>query len=361
MRRPHPKDKTNMTAVASAASHKQSTRLPGFLLSPFGWAAEPLAVMVNAEPALLADLFEMNRARMHLIALAMAHLEPPEPPEIARLLTHGSVRQILEQVLGHCPVGIRRALARLPVKALAQQNYRRLVLLLADPDSAKVLHHAAKIDELAIAVLADLPKPLRRPLAFAVSDWPRRLNGLADGLRFLVSRGVVSNFDEGVAKLATMTSASQLAAVVQFWVDSLPLPQMMPPATVGLAQRLDRVDELACLARAWRNCLGDYRTAIDAGSCAVYRWQDAESPAACLVWRHGRLGWFLDEVKGPRNADIEPEQRAIIVSAFAELGILRSRIALARSQVSTSSPRDFITYRADFVLPVVVQFPCTVG
>jgi hypothetical protein len=78
-----------------------------------------------------------------------------------------------------------------------------------------------------------------------------------------------------------------------------------------------------------RNCLGDYRSTIDAGSCAVYLWQAAEKPAACVVWRHGRLGWFLDEVKGPRNAVVEPEQRAIIDSAFAELGMLRSRVALA--------------------------------
>jgi hypothetical protein len=33
-----------MTHVVSAASHKQATaRSPGFLLSPFGWASEPLA------------------------------------------------------------------------------------------------------------------------------------------------------------------------------------------------------------------------------------------------------------------------------------------------------------------------------
>jgi hypothetical protein len=196
-------------------------------------------------------------------------------------------------------------------------------------DSAKVLHHAAKIDDLTIAVLADLPKPLRRLLLLAVSDWPRKLNGLADGLRFLVSRGVASNLDEMVAKLATMTAWPQLAAVVQLWVNSLPLPAMIPPPTVGLARRLDRVDELASLARAWRNCLSDYRSAIDGGSCAVYLWQDAEKPAACLVWRHGRLGWFLDEVRDPRNADIEPEQRAIIDTAFAEVGVPTSRVALA--------------------------------
>jgi hypothetical protein len=201
------KDRPNMTPVLSAASHKRSPRCyPGFLLSPFGWAAEPLAVMVNAEPTLLPELFEMGRSRMHLIALALAHLEPPQPPEIGRLLTHGSPRQILDRVLGHCPVGIRRALHPLPVKALQQQNYQRLVLLLADPDSGKVLHHAAKIDDVVIRVLADLPKPLRRPLAFAMPNWPRKLNGLADGLRFLVSRGVVSNFDEVLAKLAMMTT-----------------------------------------------------------------------------------------------------------------------------------------------------------
>ena len=36
-------------------------RSPGFLLKPFGWAAEPLAAMVNAEPKLLGDLFELAR------------------------------------------------------------------------------------------------------------------------------------------------------------------------------------------------------------------------------------------------------------------------------------------------------------
>jgi hypothetical protein len=152
MRRPHPKDKPNMIHVASDASHKQSARrYPGFLLSPFGWAAEPLdsqvidlcrvaqdlcaisiseqehealvvlpvhrfhrqpnqgspdanrtmpqhlvknlprramgeqptdfsALMVNAEPTLLADLFEMSQPRMHLIALGLAHLQLPQPP-----------------------------------------------------------------------------------------------------------------------------------------------------------------------------------------------------------------------------------------------------------------------------------------
>jgi hypothetical protein len=55
-------------------------------------------------------------------------------------------------------------LKHLPTQVLRQQNYRLLIQLLDDPDSANVLHHASKIDDLAIAVLAESPQPLRRAL-----------------------------------------------------------------------------------------------------------------------------------------------------------------------------------------------------
>jgi hypothetical protein len=42
-------------------------------------------------------------------------------------------------------------------------------------------------DDTAIGVLADLPQKLCKPLAFALADWPRKLNGLTDSLQFLAS------------------------------------------------------------------------------------------------------------------------------------------------------------------------------
>jgi hypothetical protein len=103
----------------------------------------------------------------------------------------------------------------------------------------------------------------------------------------------------------------------------------MPPATVGNARRLDRVDAVCSLGRSWRNCLASYGSAIDAGHCAVYLWEDAARPAACLARRHGRLGWFLDEVKGPRNVEIEPDQLEAIAAAFAHVGVPSSQVACA--------------------------------
>jgi hypothetical protein len=38
------------------------------------------------------------------------------------------------------------------------------------------------------------------------------------------------------------------------------------------------------------------------------------------------MGWFLLQTKGPRNADIEPDQLAQIHAAFAEAGIPEAAI-----------------------------------
>jgi hypothetical protein len=117
--------------------------------------------------------------------------------------------------------------------------------------------------------------------------------------------------------------------MVEFWVGRLPLPETMPPATVGNARRLDRVDTVCSLGRAWRNCLATYGGTIDAGTCAVYLWEDAKQSAACRINRHGRLGWFLDEVKGPRNSGVEPQQFALIGTAFADVGVPSSQVVRA--------------------------------
>jgi hypothetical protein len=106
---------------------------PGFLLAPFGWAAEPLAAMAHVEPTMLLGLFTISRPRMHLMALALAHLDWPVPSGIGSLLTRGSMRQVLDRVLGQHPPGVKRALHRLPVNVLQRQNYRRLVIFSPTP------------------------------------------------------------------------------------------------------------------------------------------------------------------------------------------------------------------------------------
>jgi hypothetical protein len=90
---------------------------------------------------------------------------------------------------------------------------------------------------------------------------------------------------------------------------------------------------VAGMMRADRSLFADLfaidRSRMHAGHCAVYLWEDAARPAACLTRRHGRLGWFLDEVKGPRNVEIEPDQLEVIAAAFAHVGVPSSQVVRA--------------------------------
>jgi hypothetical protein len=316
-------DVHKITAVGATTRYT-----PGHLLAPFGWASDALGAMVEAEPKLLFHLFELSRARMHLIALALAHLNEL-PPDLGLFLVSGSVRAITEKILGRNPTGLKRARGHLPSSVLAPENYRCLVELLADPEAAKSLHHAQSIDESTIKTLHNLHAPLRHPSMLYALKHNDTADGFSDGLRLLVSRGAASSFDALVRDLAFASRSGQFPAKLEHLVESLPLPNALPPARVGKASRLDQAAAIRSLAKSWHNCLANYVADIDAGKYAVYIWQDSSAPAACLVRRHGRLGWFLDQVKGPRNADVEPKQLAVIRSAFSEVGVPLDRVIVS--------------------------------
>jgi hypothetical protein len=86
---------------------------------------------------------------MHLIALSLAHLKEISP-DISEFLVSGSVRTVTEQIMGRCPIGLKRALGKLPSRVMPPESYRCLVELLADPDTAKLLHHARSIDSYTV-------------------------------------------------------------------------------------------------------------------------------------------------------------------------------------------------------------------
>jgi hypothetical protein len=160
-------------------------------------------------------------------------------------------------------------------------------------------------------------------------DHRDRDNGFSDGLRLLVARGAASSFDTLVRELASASQPEQVYATISKLVEALPLPDALPSPQVGNAHRLDQTIAIRSLAESWHNCLARYLDDINAGACAVYLWEHSNFSAACLVRRYGRLGWFLEDAKGPRNADIEPEQLAKIRATFSAAGIPPDRVITA--------------------------------
>ena len=103
---------------------------------------------------------------------------------------------------------------------------------------------------------------------------------------------------------------------------SLPLPDTFPPIEIGGFRRLDAVAEIRDLAKNWQNCLADCLFNVNEGTSAIYLSDHGQ--AVCFLCRHGRMGWFLAQTKGPKNAAIEPNQLAQIHAAFADAGIPQS-------------------------------------
>jgi len=212
---------------------------------------------------------------------------------------------------------------RLPPKVLAAEIYRNLVDLLDDPVPAKFLHHTGSITDLLITGIHRLPADLRTAAIMAMFNQIDDMIWFVDGLRVLASRAGL-RFDTLAHQIGALDQSNQIAATIRQVVDSLPLPATLPPAEIEGFRRLDTVAEIRELAKNWRNCLAGYLFSVNDGTSAIYLSEQLE--AVCFVCRHGRMGWFLVQTKGPRNADIDPNQLAQIHAAFADAGIPEAAI-----------------------------------
>jgi hypothetical protein len=71
------------------------SRRPAFSWPRLAGRQNRVAAMMCADRSLFADLFAIDRSRMHLIALAVAHLSLPAPTETGPLRVRASARQVL--------------------------------------------------------------------------------------------------------------------------------------------------------------------------------------------------------------------------------------------------------------------------
>jgi hypothetical protein len=308
-----------MTATTINLENAQLYR-PGFLFSPLGWLNERLAKPLAADPALFAVLFELDPYHMHLLGLGLAH-RPAEPsPTIVRSLIVSSPQAVLAQVIGQYPPGLSRALRQLPDVVLPANSYRALLGLLTDRPTATYLHHCRSIDGSLIAGLAALPSQLRRPAIFKLFDKFEGMDRFVHGLRFLSGRAGIA-FDILIGQLACLDQNDQVIARIIDLVDGLPLPDGLPKPDIGSFARIDGVAEIKAIAKDWANCLAEHLHDISVCTGAIYASINDGPPAVAFAGRVDRLGWGLHQIKGPKNADLDPIDLVRHQNAFGEAGI----------------------------------------
>ncbi|MEH2539166.1 hypothetical protein [Bradyrhizobium sp. AZCC 1699] len=328
-------------AVAEFGILASVERPPGFLLEPFKWAVPNLIAMLVDQPEYLSDLFHLSRTRMHLIGTALAHVEGTPGSELTRVLFRGSAETILDAIVGHRPSGLQRAVSVMPNFLMEAESYRGLVKLLAEPDAARLIYHTFELRDSTIKAMNDVPAALRR-VVFSMHETIGDMSSFSKGLHCIAMRSGRLSFDQLVSDLARARQPNQLLARLKSVVESLPLPDALPPARVEHAERIDSGRQLRALGKKWGNCLESYVWNVEHGQCAIYLWRDAGSQAACSVTRSGRLGWFLDEVRGPENTDLEPEDYDKILSAFGAVQIPSEAVISSVAQIVAN---DNLTWR----------------
>jgi hypothetical protein len=198
--------------MAPVSSEHTAERIrPDFLFEPFEWAADALTSIIIARPNLLPDLISIDCKRMHLIALALAHLNNEVTPDIGEVLIAGSAQAVLEFIPTPYPSRVEKVLSRyFPSSVLDLETYRQLILLLSEENASTFLQNADYVSDTVVSTLHGLPPVLRNSCIMNALEPISFEFGLSDGLRLLVSRGAAPNFDALTSELGAITDEIRL-------------------------------------------------------------------------------------------------------------------------------------------------------
>jgi len=287
------------------------------LLKPLGWAAEKLVMMARIEPRLIAHLLEADSTRLHVLALALCVLDGREADQAwsTAFATDGS-RQIIGSLLGKCPAGLIGALRRLGPAVAPESAYQSLVAIVEDPSLLRLIQHRQAISAVDLYALARLPMTMRTATILRAFrgdiTW---VETFRSALAWLARRTPIGE------TIAAARSQGAAAAQLRDAIGMLPDPPFLPPLVVGNAHRVDDPRALRQMGKRFSNCLADYAGGVRDAVSAIYVWRAEGPTAVCSLVRRGRLGWFVDEIDGPKNRDPDAATYEAVQNAFEDAGM----------------------------------------
>jgi hypothetical protein len=287
-------------------------------------AGEFAPALADVWPEPHTPFLASSPARRHLACLALALGR--NLARIADVVLEGRIRRSIEAAVDRAPAGLERALARLGDTAWPADSYRRLLDLLADPASAKLLRHAEAIDPALIARLGLLPPAMGRSLALAALITDDAARAVAESAGAIACRSGAAVAEAAAARWAGLETEAALFEAVR--EDLYPEPPAPPfPAT----DRLKPLATKAALreaARRYENCLATRVNHAVGGFSAYYEWTGGgpiDGGAIVEIGRDAIFGWRLEEAKGPKNAVLDKDVRAELVADLAALGVYVGR------------------------------------
>jgi len=322
-----------MTVQSLASSTLVASPLLRLIAPPY---AEVLAALW---PSPHAAFVTAPAARRHLICLMLAAEPLGGPPiDVTRLMDLPLRKAITLALEDAAPEGLRRALERLGEIAWAQEDYRILVHMLADPAPAKTLRHAEAITPDLVRALAALPADLREAGGVALRVTPAQAALLAEAHAVLAKRLSPELLAHRVAAWGhAPTSKALFTLVAEDFRRELPPPPH--PGTERL-RPLETVAAIRDAARRYRNCLANYVDhAVDRQS-AIYEWLPAPGAVVELT-PDTFFGWRLDQARLENNRSVDAATREAIVAELRGMGVHVGRSAwqIRRALERAASPK----------------------
>lgn len=313
-------------------------RMPGLLLQPFGWAAEPLMRLALAEPRLLAHLTDLTALRLHVIAFYLAvHGDDRDDSATAAFIASARSWSILERALGGPPQRLLGLLRRLPDQAMSIATYKQLAAITSNAMLVNIMIRQSKLRAVDIERLAKTsPVLLAGPLQKVLASDMRKLAAVVETAAWFSQRWNMEVTD----RFAAIRSLAESSRLTSELLRTLPPVPRLPPRVVGHARMIETDQELARAERMGRNCLSSYAAQITQLKCAIYIWDDGDEPIYIEVRRRDELGWCLADMKVANNSPPPDERQKLVDHAFDVAGIDSNAVAISLNLLLLSAYGD---------------------
>jgi hypothetical protein len=241
----------------------------------------------------------------------------PDPTALAKTLRSRARLDVVTNLRGR-PVASewRRVAGRLRGR-VSDAGYH-LLLDLLDERQALAGLLSGPISERRLVALASLPIAFRRygVERLVAGDGPRQT------FEFAVAALANLRPDLTPALLARSLRNVRSGEGLEEWLCQLleraPLPTPPWPGTDTLCPLLT-TRAYRDAGRRFRNCLPNYLIDVVAGHVCFYEWRGGRPAISCLR-HHPLVGWFVEDVKAPRNRRPDPDTKAAVLECFRTHG-----------------------------------------
>lgn len=280
-----------------------------------GWMLDRVVALDEVTAGFAGYVFRASAERRQVIA-AFLSVTGDTDDQVANFLIRADHRSILHRMFSGVPLGLRAALGRSGPQPHERSYYQKLFDLLSDGPHhvIEAIWQSAKLDPDRLAIIADCPADLCDSRILTKIKDRKHATDVALSVDLLVRRGI-----DRLALIDALRRSDTINDAIKRWSMRMSFPPGPIPAADGY-RPVRSGDELANVARKYRNCSRGYFSSAMAGGHAFgeFRHEDAE---VLISFDRTDGMWIVDGVYGFRNLAVNAHISRAAYAFAARYGV----------------------------------------